>query len=61
MARPAALACAQIVVFAEELIIQPAIAADHNQAHGGNLILANQPVAETFFFAIMNWFFIVID
>ena len=35
--------CAQIVVFAEELIIQATIAADHNQAHVGNLIWQNSP------------------
>ena len=35
--------CAQIVVFAEELIIQAKMAADHNQAHGGNLIWQTSP------------------
>ena len=44
--------CAQIVVFAEELIIQAAMAADHNQAHGGNLIWQKSPWQRHFSFQL---------
>ena len=44
--------CAQIAVFAEELIIQAAMAADHNQAHGGNLIWQKSPWQRHFSFQL---------
>ena len=44
--------CAQIVVFAEELIIQAKMTADHNQAHGGNLIWQKSPWRRHFSFQL---------